>query len=247
MIPLKTPREIELMKQGGRTLSSVMDQVLAKVAPGVVLSDLDKLAEALLVKAGGEPAFKRVPHYDWMTCLNVNEGVVHGVPNNYCLKKGDLLSLDMGNFYKGFHTDMARSVWVGKEKRPGFLGPGQKALKEAISLAKAGNHVGHLSQAIEKTLKKPGFFPVRDLTGHGVGRELHEDPAIPGFLGKEIKETPVLKVGMCLAIEVIYTPRPVKLSLGEDGWTTETKDGSLAALFENTVAITKSGPLVLTG
>lgn len=246
MIQIKTPAEIKTMAEGGRRLASVLGKVLGAVKVGVSLKELDQLAEELIKKQGGEASFKRVKNYHWTTCLNVNQGVVHGIPHQYRLKKGDLLSVDLGIFYQGFHTDMAWTVWVGEKKKNAFLEAGKRALKLATKAAKPGNRVGHLSVVIEREIRKAGWKPVKNLTGHGVGRELHEAPQIFCFLKEKVEKTARLEPGMVLAIEVIYVQGEPELALRNDGWTVETRDGKLAALFENTVAVTQKGPLILT-
>ena len=244
MIPLKSDKEIEIMREGGKRLTWVFKQL--KIKPGMSLKEIDSLAERLIEKQGGKPSFKMVEGYHWATCLNVNQGVVHGVPSDYRLKKGDLLSIDLGLFYQGFHTDVAKTIRVGKESQDKkFLETGKKALAKAIKAAQPGNRVGHISQAIEKEIKKNGFQPIRALVGHGVGKKLHEPPAIPCYLKGKITETEKLKPGMTFAIEVIYTQGKPKVVVNDDGWTVETADGELAALFEDTVAIAKKEPLVL--
>lgn len=245
MILLKTAKEIEIMARGGKKLAWVMGRVLGQIRPGIKLSWLDRLAEKLIKKQGGFPSFKKVKNYHWVTCININEGVVHGIPGDYKLKKEDLVSLDMGMFFQGFHTDMARTIRCGG-KDDKFLKIGRIALKKAVERAKPGNRVGHLSLAIQNEIKKADLNPVRVLTGHGIGRKLHEAPRVPCFLKDEIKKTAALKAGMVLAIEVIYSQGSPDLVLAKDGWTLKTADGKLAGLFEDTVAITKSGPKVLT-
>jgi len=252
MIPIKTEREIKLMKEGGQKLAFVFAEVVKKIKPGVSLRQLDSLAEELIIKQGGFPSFKTVRGYHWATCININEGVVHGIPNDYQIKDGDLVSLDMGMLYKGFHTDMARTLCVRRQnseckfQNEKFLKAGEKALKMAIKAAKAGNRVGHISVAIEKVIRRAGFSPVRELTGHGVGKKLHEEPQIPCFLVQPIKQTPVLQPGTILAIEVIYVQGKPDLALDKDGWTIKTVDGKPAGLFENTVLVTKKEPIILT-
>jgi len=257
MFSIKTEKEIKLMKEGGRKLALVFAEVVKKIKPGVRLEQLDRLAEELIIKQGGFPSFKTVEGYHWATCININEGVVHGIPNDYQIKGGDLVSLDMGMLYGGLHTDMARTLWVknskseilrrGKDRQNSkFLKTGKEALKSAIKATKAGKRIGHISAAMEKVIRKAGFSPVEDLTGHGVGRKLHEEPQIPCFLDKLINQTSVLQQGMTLAIEVIYTWGRPDLALADDGWTIKTADGKLAALFENTVLVTKKEPVILT-
>lgn len=245
MIPLKSAKEIKIMREGGKRLAWVFKQL--KIKPGMSLKEIDSLVEKLIEKQKGKPSFKTVEGYFWATCLNINQGVVHGVPTNYRLKKGDMLSIDIGIFYKGFHTDKAETIRVGrKNQNEKFLKTGRRALSKAVDAAQPGNRVGHISQAIEKEIEKYGFQPIRALVGHGVGKKLHESPQIPCFLKGEITETEKLKPGMVLAIEVIYTQRKHKVVVNDDGWTVETADGKSAGLFEDTVAVTKKGPLVLT-
>jgi methionyl aminopeptidase len=177
--------------------------------------------------------------------------VVHGVPNEYQLKERDLLGIDIGLFYKGFHTDMAETVIVGSLNDSNhlkkFIQAGWEALNQAINMAKVGNRVGHISKAIEETITKAGYSSVRALVGHGIGRDLHEDPQIPCFFKGKLEETARLEIGMTLAIEIIYNQgKPEVVYKNDDGWTIKTKDGSLSGLFEHTVAILKNGPEILT-
>lgn len=248
MIPLKSAKEIEIMRIGGKKLAWVMEQI--RIKSGMSLKEIDSLAKQLIEKQGGKPSFRMVKGYHWATCLNVNQGVVHGVPSDYRLKKGDWLSIDLGFFYQGFHTDMARTVRIRNQesgvRSDKFLEAGKKALAKAIKAAQSSNRVGHISQSIEKEIKKYGLQPIRALVGHGVGRRLHEPPAIPCYLKGKIADTERLEPGMTLAIEVIYTQGKPKVVVKNDGWTVETADGQLAGLFEDTVAVTKQGPVVLT-
>lgn len=244
MIPIKTKEEIKVMKEGVKRLRRILRRVLNKAKPGIRLSQLDKLAESLIEKQKGLPSFKMVPGYKWATCINVNQGVVHGIPDNYRLEENDVISIDMGMKFGRLNVDEAWTVLVNSEqstvnsqKIKEFLAAGVKALKEAIKVAKAGNRVGHISLAIEKEIKKSGFSPIQALTGHGVGRKLHEEPKIPCYLQEKIVVTPLLKPGMTLAIEVIYSKGSPELILKNDGWTLKTADGSLAALFEKTVFV----------
>jgi methionyl aminopeptidase len=250
MIPIKTREEIEIMKEGGQRLAQVMKETLAVVKPGLALSQINQKIEELILKKGGQPSFKMVPGYHWASCLNVNQGVVHGVPGDYRLKENDFLSLDVGLFFKGFHTDMARTVKVSEGKNKGqddgFLKVGRRALKKAIEMARVGNNIGHLSQAMEKEIRKAGFSPIEVLTGHGVGRKLHETPPIPCLLWGTLESTPRLEAGMALAVEVIYAQGSPEVVLAADNWTIETTDNQLAGLFEQTIVIQPGKPLILT-
>jgi len=256
LIPIKTPQEIEIMKEGGKIAGAVREKVLAAARPGISTLELDALAEKLILEAGGESSFKGFEGYPFATCINVNEGIVHGLPTKRKLKVGDVVTVDLGIFYKGLHTDTARTIEVGGWKVEAgndagrwklddkFLRTGQKALEKATKQCGVGKTVGDISHAIQTTVEEVGYNAARELGGHGVGRKLHEPPFISG-LGQP-GEGPVLEEGMTLAIEVIYAQGNGKIEVLNDGWTVVTVDGSVAGLFEHTVAITKGGPIVLT-
>lgn len=249
MIRIKNDKEIEIMARGGKILAEVLFETLSHVKPGVSELDLDKIAEELIIKKGGEPGFKRVEGYKHTVCMSINDVVVHGIPTNYKIKEGDIVGIDCGVFYKGFNTDMAETVAVGKvdAEVQKFLEIGKKAMTAGIKQAKAGNHVGDISKVIQDMVEGNGYCVVESLVGHGVGRELHEDPEIPGFLIDDIKDTPQLREGMTIAVEVIYNMgRKDVVYSGGDGWTIKTADGSLAGLFERTIVITEKEPVVLT-
>lgn len=262
MIDLKTPEEIEVMATGGKILSDVLHEVLRQVKPGVSEIELDKLADDLIVKKGGFPGFKKVSGYTHATCISTNDVVVHGIPTNYRLKDGDVIGIDCGVFYKGLHTDMSETVKVkspasrqGRQKSKvtdedsidKFLETGKKALEEAIKVVKPGNRVGHISETIQTIVEGSGYSVVRSLIGHGVGKNLHEAPEVPGFLYGSIEKTPLLQEGMTIAIEVIYNMGGKEVVYaGNDGWTIKTKDGSVSGVFERTIAVTKNGYKLLT-
>jgi len=261
MIKVKSKEEIEKMEEGGRILAKIMNEIKKEAKPGKTTGELDSFAERLIREAGGKPSFKMVPRYHWATCMCVNEVVVHGIPNRYQLKEGDLLGIDVGMYYQGFHTDMAETIVVNHYNNiyyhseslndsnhlNKFIKVGWEALNQAVKMAKVGNRVGHISKAIEETITKAGFSPVRALVGHGIGRNLHEDPQIPCFLRGSLEKTAKLKIGMTLAIEVIYNQgKPEVVYKNDDGWTIKTKDSSLSGLFEHTVAILENGPKILT-
>lgn len=248
MIPIKTPQDLKVMQEGGKRLARIKEELKGRIAPGVAFEEIEKLAQEEIRKAGGKPSFSMVPKYSWATCINVNEGVVHGIPKNRKVKEGDIVSVDVGIFYKGFHTDTSITCGAGKidKDKEKFLSVGEKALDAAIREAKPQNRLGDISRTIEELLREFNFSPIRALTGHGIGRELHEEPQIPCFLLGKISETPKLLSGMALAIEVIYAQGAPHLVLEEDGWTVRTKDGKISGLFEETVAVTNTGPLILT-
>lgn len=244
---LKTTDEIKLMAEGGRKLARVKNGLRDAVRAGVSAKDIEELAQALIKKEGAKPSFMMVPDYYWATCVNVNDGIVHGIPSkDLVFGENDLVSVDVGVFYKGFHTDTSFSLYLGQDREiKKFVEVGKKSLNAAISKAKVGKRLGDISQSIEDNLKMGGCNPVRALVGHGIGRDLHEDPMIPCFSGYPGDNLP-LKEGMALAIEVMYTLGRGEVKTDSDGWTIRTKDGKISALFEETVAVVKDGPFVLT-
>jgi methionyl aminopeptidase len=249
MITIKSEEEIRVMREGGRITASALQKVLQQVHPGVSLLELEKVAREEILRGGGTPAFERVEGYRFTTCLNLNEGIVHGIPTSRKLEEGDILSVDLGTFYQGLNTDASWTVYVGdKQKAPiskiNFLKAGEEALTAAIAEARGGNHVLDISAAMQAVVENAGFTTVDTLVGHGVGKELHEDPQIPCLVTKG--PNPEITAGMTLAIEVIYTERGRDLRVAEDGWTMETADQSLSALFEHTVVVTEKGPEILT-
>lgn len=248
MIHLKTPEEIAVMREGGRKLGTILEDLLAHSTPGVILTDIEKRACELIEKAGATASFKTVPGYKWATCLNVNEVVVHGIPTNYVLRDGDILTIDLGILYKGFHTDTAGTKSIGvSKKNEEFLNTGEKALEKAIEAAKIGNRVGDISKAVQETIEGAGYSVVKSLVGHGIGRELHEEPQIPNYVKGAIENTVPLQEGMTIAIEPIYAQgRGEIVYQNDDGWTLATRDRSLTSVFEHTLAITSNGPYVLT-
>lgn len=249
VIPVKTDEEIRLMVEGGQKLARVKEALRAEVKEGVSAKDLDELAETLIGKEGGYPSFKMVPGYFWSICVNVNEGVVHGIPREEIkFKKGDLVSVDVGMYYKGFHTDTAFTLGIGVDKEISkFLEVGQRALSLAIKAAKPGERIYDISLAIEKTLKKEGYSPIKALVGHGIGRKLHEEPQIPCFVGRVKRdETPKIPKSAALAIEVMYSLGSGEVVLGEDKWTITTSDAKISGFFEETVIVAQDGALVLT-
>lgn len=255
---IKTDKEIRTMVEGGRILAEVLNEVLKQIKPGVSELELDRLAEKLIREKNAEPGFKKVKGYKHSICVSTNDVVVHGVPTSYRLKEGDVIGIDCGVYYKGFHTDMAETRRVStinnqqitnnkKNEIDKFLETGKRALGEAIKQAKVGNRVGHISKTTQEIVEGAGYSVVRTLVGHGVGRKLHEEPEVPGFLAGSISKTPMLLEGMTLAIEVIYNMgRSEVVYANNDGWTIKTKDGSLSAVFEKTIVITKEGSRVLT-
>lgn len=246
LIP-KRREEIEAMRINGGKLAQIKEELKKLIRPGVTPVKVDKRADELILSMGGKPSFKMVKGYQWATCININDGVVHGIPNRISFKEGDVVSVDVGMFYKGFHTDSAFTVPVGEVTAQvlRFLDAGSRALEESILKARTGNFVSDISQAMESVLGSRGCSPIRDLTGHGVGRKLHEAPAIPCFWEKGMRDFE-LPSGATIAIEVIYAAGQPDWVCGADGWTISTKDGRLAALLEETVVVGKDSCEVLT-
>lgn len=247
-ISIKTEAEIEKMKEGGEKLARVKAKLREKVAPGVSADEIETLANVLIKEEGAQASFKLVEGYSWATCINVNDGLVHGIPKKETVfKKGDLVSVDVGLFYKGFHTDTSFSLDVdGSKETKSFLQAGREALNSAIREARPKARIYDISAAIEKKIKSKDYTPIRALVGHGVGKSLHEEPAIPCFTIGKREESPEILPGMVLAIEVMYTHGSPEIVRESDGWTISTRDGKISALLEETVAVTSHGPIVLT-
>jgi methionyl aminopeptidase len=248
-ITIKTPEELRIMAEGGKKLAVIKNELAAAVRPGIATMDLEKIADRLIGETGGKASFKMVPGYKHATCININEVVVHGIPDSRIIKEGDIVGIDVGLYYKGFHSDTSVTVAAGKAAPDviRFLETGKRALKTAIAAAKPGKRVADISKAMQDGVENAGYSAVRALTGHGIGRELHEEPAIPCFILGKKEFTPKLVEGMAIAIEVMYNAGTSEVGyVNDDGWTIATMDGKISGLFEETVAITKDGPVVLT-
>lgn len=247
----RTSSQIELMRKSGAITAGALKAVLEAVKPGISLIELDKIAEAEILKLGGQVSFKTVPGYHWATCLTLNDEVVHGIPRPIELKAGDIFSVDIGAVYNGWHTDAAWSIVVGEkskiadfDEKDKFLKVGEQAMWNGISQARGGNKIGDIGAAMQKQVEGGGYSVVRSLVGHGIGRKLHEDPEVPGF-GKAGKGLP-LKKGLTIAIEAIYNRGGHEVILENDGWTISSKDGSWGGLFEMTVVVGSDKAEVLT-
>jgi len=250
MIYYKTEEEIKIISEGGKKLRRIIEKLIKLVKPGITTLTIEKQARQLIQEEKAEVSFDKVEGYQFATCLPVNNQIVHTPPSERVLKKGDLLTVDIGVYYQGFHTDCAETIIVGeegKEEIKRFLDTGKEALKKAIEKIKVGGYLGEVSKAIETTIKKNGYFVIKKLTGHGIGKDLHEDPFIFGFLDRPIEKTLKIKPGLVLAVEVIYSMGTEEMIFEKDSmWSIVTKDGSLSACFEKTVAVTKNGVLILT-
>lgn len=235
--------ELSLMRKSGEILAKALERALESIKVGVTELEIDEIFKREVYKLGGDLSYKTVPGYKYATCITVNDEVVHGIPTERRFQEGDLVSIDAAVMYKGWHTDAAWSVLIGKDKeKEKFLLVGEKALWEGVKQAIPGNRIGDISHAIQSKVEA-GYQVVRSLVGHGIGRNLHEDPEIPGFGQKATGM--ILKTGMTLAIEVIYTKGTKELVLDTDGWTFKTMDGSWGGLFEMTVVVSEK-PEVLT-
>jgi len=248
MIQLKSPREIELMSQGGKILGDTLAKLKDAVRPGVSTAELDAIAEQFIRSHdGATPAFKGLYGFPGSICTSINDEIVHGIPSKRrVLKDGDIVSLDVGVGYKGFFTDSATTVAVGAvdASTERLLGVTALALEAGIAAARVGNHIGDIGAAVQAVVEDAGFSVVRDLVGHGIGVEFHEEPQVPNY-GKP-KRREKLVPGLTLAIEpMVNVGGPATRTLS-DRWTIVTADGTRSAHFEHTVAITENGPRVLT-
>ena len=251
MITLKNEEEIAIMKEGGKRLKKVMSQLLPQVKVGITTHEIDSLATKYIKDGGSDLSFNKVKGYHWATCLSVNEQVVHTQPSERKLLDGDVLTIDIGLYHRGFHTDYSTTFVVGKSKDPEiekFLKIGRETLEKAIKQAVVGNRLGNISKVIEENIYGNGFFILKDLTGHGIGRDLHEDPFVFGYVSKSIDKTMLIKPGLTIAIEIIYSKGTEQIVYegGEDDWSIKTSDDSLSACFEHTIAVTDKGTIILT-
>jgi methionyl aminopeptidase len=246
MITIKSREEVEKMREGGKVLASIMKELEKAVKPGITTKELDRLAESLVLKSDGKCSFKGYQGFPACLCVSINEELVHVVPSDRILKEGDIISLDLGIFYKGFHTDAAITVPVGKvdSEAQRLIRVTKKALKRGIKKARIGNTIGDIGNTIRRFVEDQGFNVVRELCGHGIGKELHEDPQVLNY-GKRHKGEE-LKAGMVICLEPMVTVGHWKLKRTADGHGYQTKDGSLSCHFEHTVAVTKDGCQILT-
>jgi len=246
MINIYFEKEIRTIAEGGKILAKVIKKVSQCAKIGVATEDLDKVAEDLIFKYGAESSFKGFNGYPATLCVSINEDIVHGVPSKRKLKPGDIFTLDLGLKYKGYYSDMAITIILGKvDKRVKKLTKvTKKSLDLAIKQAKAGKHLGDIGWAIQSYVEKNGFNVIRELIGHGVGRKVHEAPEILNF--GEKGEGVELKQGMVLAIEPMVSMGNWRIEKSKDGFAYKTIDNSLSAHFEHTIAITKRGPKILT-
>mgnify|MGYP001062943570 CR=1 FL=1 len=246
-VTIKSPREIELMRKAGEILAMVHEELAAALHPGMSTMDIDRLGEKLIRSHGCIPSFKNYNGYPGSICVSVNDEVVHGIPSRHrILKEGDIVSLDAGLIYKGYHSDAARTHAVGKVSTEAqkLMDVTKQSFFEGIKMAKEGQHLHDISRAIEEYVTPYGYGIVRDLVGHGIGTALHEDPQIPNYAQK--RRGVRLQAGMTLAIEPMINAGTWQVRFLRDGWTVVTKDGSLSAHYENTILVTDGEPEILT-
>ncbi len=246
MIIRKSPDEIEAMARAGRVVAETLARVGGEIQPGMTTAELDAIAEDSIRSQGGVPTFKGYRGFPAAICASPNAMVVHGIPGEYVLEEGDLLSIDVGVTVDGFVADSAYTFAVGQVEPEArrLLDVCQNALAAAIEQARVGSRVGDISAAVQATTESAGMAVIRSLVGHGVGRSMHEEPQVPNH--GEAGRGPRLAPGMTLAIEPMITLGSDDVVVAEDGWSISTADGSLSAHFEHTVAVTEEGPRILT-
>ena len=245
MIKIKSSSELEIMRENASILRQILDKVVSRVSPGVTTQELDRLAEELIIDADGSPAFKNYRGFPSSLCTSLNEEIVHGIPGDRELVSGDILSLDIGIERNGLFADFATTVPVGEitTRAKELMEVTHRALTEGINKVVSGNRIGDISNAIGTYVNNNGYYVVKEFVGHGIGRDMHEDPQIPNYgepnTGKRIED------GMVFCIEPMVKLDDKKVEVLEDGWTTVTADRGLSAHFEGMVAVTENGPEVL--
>ena len=247
MITLKSKREIELLKEAGHIVYLTHQYLRPHIKAGIKTIELDRLAEDFIRSRGATPSFKGYEGFPYTLCISINDEVVHGFPSERTLKDGDIISIDIGACYKGYHGDSAWTYQVGEisSEAKYLLEHTEKALYEGIKQAKVGNRIGDISAAIEKYATKHNLGVVKELVGHGVGTSVHESPDVPNY-GKE-GTGPRIKDGMVIAIEPMLTSGSPDIYVEDNDWTVVTDDGSLSAHYEHTIAVTNDGVIILTG
>ena len=246
MITIKSKREIELMREAGKIVSMTHKYLKNYIKPGITTKELDELAENYIRKMGGVPTCKGYEGFPATLCTSVNDTVVHGIPDNYKLKDGDIITIDMVIGYKGYQGDAAWTYAVGtiSDDKKYLMEHTEKALYEGVKQVKPGNHIGDISNAVEEYAKKYNLGVVKELCGHGIGREMHEDPEVPNY-GKA-NTGPKLKEGMVICIEPMLNLGTADIYMLDDDWTIKTDDGKPAAHYEHTILVTEHGYEILT-
>ncbi len=247
MISIKSEREIEFLRIAGNIVHETREYLRPYIKEGITTKELDTLAEDFIISRGATPSFKGLNDFPCATCISINQEVVHGIPSKRKLRNGDIVSIDIGACYKGYHGDSAWTFAVGEvsEAKKALMEHTKESLFKGLEQVKPGNRIGDISHAIEEHAKKYNLGVIRELVGHGVGTKVHEEPDVPNY-GKE-HCGPILKEGMCLAIEPMLTLGRRDICILDDEWTIETIDNSPAAHFEHTIVVTKDGYEILTG
>lgn len=246
MITIKSEREIELMRRAGEIVGKTHHYLESFLKPGITTKELDKLAHDFIVKEGATPSFQNLYGFPGSICISINEEVVHGIPGNRKLKNGDIIKLDIGACYKGYHGDSAWSYPIGKVSPSvqNLMKQTEEALYEGLSVIKEGTSIGDIGYAVSKCAKKYQLGVVKELVGHGIGNKVHEEPDVPNF-GKQ-KTGPILKAGMVIAVEPMLNLGTSEVFMLDDDWTIVTADDKPSAHFEHTVLVTKDGYEILT-
>jgi methionyl aminopeptidase len=252
MITIKSQREIDLMRKAGYIVAMAHRRIEELIAPGITTRELDRAAEEVIRKLGGIPSFKGVPNpyggidFPASICASVNHEVIHGIPNDIPLKEGDIVSIDIGAIYEGYHGDAARTYEVGKvsPEAKRLIAVTRESFYKGIEMAREGMRIRDISRAIQQYVEQNGYSVVRDFVGHGIGREMHEEPQIPNFV--TLERGPRLRKGMTLAIEPMVNEGHWEVDILSNKWTVVTKDGKLSAHYENTIVVTENEPEILT-
>lgn len=246
MISIKSKHEIELMYSAGKIVAEVHEKLKEVIKPGITTKELDIIAERYILKCGALPAFKGYCGFPASICASINEQVVHGIPGPTVLKEGDIIGIDIGTIYKDYYGDAARTYGVGKisDETQKLIKVTEESFFKGIEYAIAGSRLSEMSEAIQKHVEENGFSVVRDYTGHGIGRRLHEEPEVRNYT--TLSRGPRLVSGMTLAVEPMVNQGSHVVKSLRDGWTVVTADGSLSAHYENTILITSSTPEILT-
>jgi methionyl aminopeptidase len=246
MVIFKSQNEIDRIRKASQIVARTLNFLAASVQPGITTRELDQIAESEIRKAGAVPAFKGYRGFPATLCVSVNEEVVHGIPSDRKLKEGDIVGLDLGCIWDGFYGDAAKTVPVGEitEEAKRLLETTEKSLLIGIDQARVGNRIGDIGYAVQTLAESSGYTVVRDFVGHGIGRNLHEDPQVPNYGNRG--QGPRIKAGMVLAIEPMVCQGRADVEVLADNWTAVTRDGSLAAHFEHSIAITDNGPEILS-
>jgi methionyl aminopeptidase len=249
MITLKSAQELTLMRQAGRIVAEVLAEIREAVAPGMSTLDLEAIAARIIVdKHGAVPSFKGYRGFPGMVCTSINEEIVHGIPGKRVLNRGDIVSVDVGVIYQGYHGDAALTVGVGEidTESQSLLDVTAESLKVGIQAARPGNWTSDISKAIQDVVESQGYSVVREYTGHGIGRQMHEDPQILNYFAPKVAGRVRLRPGMTFALEPMVNVGGWQTRVLDDRWTVVTADGSRSAHFEHTVAVTGNGPEILT-